>query len=267
MSSLKIKEEQDDPILDQILNDKFDEHKSLEFWTFMALSAKPRALFLDIGAFSGIFSLVATAANSNLKVIAFEPSAVTFGRLAQNIRINGMDLRVIPVNFAASNVSSLITFPHRYGIFNLCPGECIDQSQIDHTQTASAIKVDQLLSPIDSLPCYLNSKGIPLHPFSVIDGIKIDVERHEPQVLEGCRAVIEKFRPTFICEALGVDEEVCLIDFFDAYKYAHLKVEGERNMIFIAQEKYISQITGYNAWVKNKNFKLTGSVVSSFPVC
>lgn len=266
LSSIRIGHEHDDPILDQVLQGKFDENFSLAFWSFMAAAAAPGELFVDVGAFSGIYSLLAVKTNSQIKVVAFEPSTVTFGRLAQNIRINGLDIQIIPLNVAASDKVGFSSFPHQYGIYNLCPGECLSQQQIDHTQTVATIPIDKILEPVDSLPDYLNSKGVPFYPFTNIAAIKIDVERHELFVLKGGKSIITRYRPVFICEVLGDKEKFNLLDFFSHFNYETFEVPNERNMFFIPSEKYTSLIDSFKASDFCRRGKMMGSVTMSFLV-
>ncbi len=120
----------DDVILDQLVTGSFDENESLASWLFLASLARPKSLFLDVGAFTGVYALAACSVNPGIKVVAFEPSAVTFGRLAMNVRLSGFDLRVIPANLALSDTRGPVTFPHRYGIHNLCPGEQLGQVEL-----------------------------------------------------------------------------------------------------------------------------------------
>ena len=51
----------------------------------------------DVGAFSGVFALAAIAANDKCRVMAFEPSFVTFARLLVNIQANGFGGHIAPL--------------------------------------------------------------------------------------------------------------------------------------------------------------------------
>lgn len=238
----------DDVIRDQLESGTFDEYESLAIWLFLAKVSRPGSLLVDVGAFTGVYALAACAASRNVKAVAFEPSAVTFGRLAMNVKLSALDLRVIPANLALSDERGPVSFPHRYGIYNLCPGESLGQSTTDHTQTAFRVLGDDLLSETEDLPDYLNSTGIPLRPFRNVRAVKIDVERHEPCVLAGMSDVIRRDRPAVICESLGSVEERSLEAAFSEFNYSKLSIERERNILFLPAEVAGSFASAYGAW-------------------
>jgi FkbM family methyltransferase len=240
---------EDDPITHQIHESSFDEEESLNYWAFFTSNAPPDAVVLDVGAFAGLFSLVAVALRPGVKAVAFEASTVTFGRLISNILWNGFDLRVIPVNLAASNKLGFISFPHAFGIFSMSPGEMIAPvRQPDHSQTAATIPLDLMLEPPDRLPDYLNSRAIPFGPLNTIAALKIDVEGHELSVLEGSRNLLCNFRPPVICEALDSASVEALQNFFRGINYHTILVEHERNIVFVADENFSAVSGAYQAW-------------------
>ncbi len=240
---------EDDPITKQIHDGTFDEGETLNYWTFFTAHASPGAVVIDVGAFVGLFSFVATALRSDIKAVAFEASAVTFGRLVNNIGWNGFDLRVVPVNLAASSKRDFITFPHAFGIFSMSPGESINSTQQpDHTQTSATIPLDLMLEPTGRLPDYLNSKAIPFGPLNAVAAIKIDVEGHELFVLEGSRKLLDKFRPPVICEALDAKAAASQYEFFDSMSYRGIPVKNERNIVFIPREKVDEMARAYREW-------------------
>lgn len=151
---------EDDPIVAQIHAGTFDEPRTLNFWCSVIAHADANSLTIDVGAFTGLFSLVATALRSDIKSLAFEPATATFGRLLSNVVWNNLDLRIIPTNLAASNCFENIRFPHAYGIYTMSPGEALSSGQpIDHTQPTKCIPLDAILNE-GELPDYLNSKSV-----------------------------------------------------------------------------------------------------------
>jgi FkbM family methyltransferase len=240
---------EDDPIISQIHSGNFDEHESLNYWAFFVATALPNTIVIDVGSFAGLFSFVAAASRPDIKAVAFEASAVTFGRLVNNIVWNGFDLRVVPVNLAASSKQGFVTLPHAFGILSMSPGESVGSTrQPDHTQTAATIPLDLMMEPPNRLPDYLNSKAIPLGPMNAVAAIKIDVEGHELFVLEGSRKLLDRFRPPVICEALDSTAATLLHGFFDGIKYRSIAIRHERNIIFIPDERFDSINQAYHEW-------------------
>lgn len=249
MSAMTQGDKTDDPILDQLVSGTFDELNSLAYWIFSASVAQPQEIFLDVGAFSGIYALSAVTHNPSIKCVAFEPSAIAFGRLAQNVKLNGHDLAVIPANLALSASARSVTFPHRYGIYNLCPGESLGGVDVDHTQTATAVKGDVLLDAAEALPDYLNSKAIPVRPFRRISTIKVDVERHEPEVLRGLARVLTEHRPAVLCEVLDADAALAIDKVIKKSGYVRTDLLGEeRNALLLPSEQVERRTSVFRAW-------------------
>ena len=61
---------------------------------------------------------------------------------------------------------------------------------------------------------YIKKKAIPK-----IDLIKIDVEMHEPEVIEGFKEYLEEFRPVIIIEVLGINVAEKLNTLFNLKEY------------------------------------------------
>ena len=73
---------------------------------FEYLVQKERVIF-DIGANTGIYSLVAKAANSKSLLYAFEPSKNTFEKLLTNNEINGFDINCEKIALSNENSKSI----------------------------------------------------------------------------------------------------------------------------------------------------------------
>lgn len=70
-------------------------------------------VFFDIGANVGAYSLVAQAhTQGRCLVYAFEPSYATFASLCRNIHINGLQEKIVPLQLALSDATSLLTFKY-----------------------------------------------------------------------------------------------------------------------------------------------------------
>lgn len=226
---------EDDPIVPTMIDSSYDEPISLTFWSKLSEHASDGSVFLDVGAFSGLYSIVAAIENKKIKVIAFEPSSVTFGRLARNLLLNELDVRVIPANLAVGRNERALVFPHRYGVHTLCPGEGLAGQDVDHTQPASCVPLDALLQSPASLH-YIASKSMAFLPLGRVRAIKIDVEGAERDVLEGARALIETHRPVIIAEILSTAAAEELIDFSKSVRYRAVSVPSERNLVLLPDE-------------------------------
>lgn len=158
---------------------------SLELWINLC---KNSSVVFDIGANTGIYSLIAKCQNVNAKVYAFEPVKRVFEKLQENIRINNFD--VMCYEFAISNFNGKAI---------------IYDTDTEHTYS---VTVNQDLNPIgtDTKKFEINTITldtiIDQEKISKIDLIKIDVETHEPEVLEGYMKYIKRDEPTILIEIL-----------------------------------------------------------------
>ncbi|MEX2014104.1 MAG: FkbM family methyltransferase [Parcubacteria group bacterium] len=67
-------------------------------------------IFVDIGAHFGVFSIEAAKLFPNASVYSFEPDPENFYLLKQNIKLNNLEKRVIPENFAISSRRGILKF-------------------------------------------------------------------------------------------------------------------------------------------------------------
>lgn len=129
----------------------------------------PNDAFLDVGANSGVFSLVASAVLKDGVVIAFEPNREIFFDLCANIAANDAS-NIIPLNLALSDRDGFLPLETHEG----------------HSG-ATSLRTDgtgQRVFLIDPA----NLKALSLALDGKLTGIKIDVEGHELHVLRGLHA-------------------------------------------------------------------------------
>ena len=140
------------------------------------------ALFWDVGANVGVFTLYA-AASRGCRVLAFEPSAANFFALAKNIEINDLAGRVSAYCLAVAPVTAL-------GVINLdsmAMGAAMSQfgragegsryasGRVPIVQGVAGITIDDLVARFNAPP--------PTH-------LKIDVDGLELPILQGGAAVL-----------------------------------------------------------------------------
>jgi FkbM family methyltransferase len=151
------------------------------------------AVFIDIGANTGYYSLLAAILNRKIKVIAFEPAQGPLFYLKNNIQLNDLEKTISVYPIALSNHSGTVDFyevknrKYSYLKYNLGGiGSLIE----DSSKVVYSVKTEML----DSL--------LLENSFSGIDIIKIDTEGTENFILEGAEESIRKFQPIIICETL-----------------------------------------------------------------
>ena len=140
----------------------------------------PQAVFLDIGANCGWFTLCAARQFPTLAVHAFEPVPQTFGTLQFNIQLNGVR------NVRANNLGLWDSASELHFTSDLGP-----MNHIIPQPSATSVSV-----PCVELDPYVRQAAL-----SRVDFIKCDVEGAELHVLRGAKATLEQFGPTVLLES------------------------------------------------------------------
>jgi FkbM family methyltransferase len=145
-------------------------------------------VFLDVGANTGFFSLVAAGADPRVICHAFEPAPNVFAALQQNVRANGLEQQIVCRRSAVSDASGTtrLHLPDRNWSsatldergFRGAPG---------HIEEVTTVSLDDYAAT---------------HGLISVDVIKIDVEGFEHLVLRGARELLRRQRPAVVCECL-----------------------------------------------------------------
>ncbi|HUO34602.1 MAG TPA: FkbM family methyltransferase [Candidatus Acidoferrum sp.] len=197
---------------------KIDEEEALKFWwsyvvpyfdpareffdywgkdvadlQFLWHVLKPGMVFLDIGAYHGIYSLVAAKRlNGTGRVVAFEPSPREFARLRLHLGWNGIrNARAEHLAVAAAGGEK--------EFFQVSSG---DTSRGGLRAPTSNDLVRPLTVSVVSLDDYLRKASL-----DRVDVVKLDVEGGELDALRGASSLLERHRPMFICEVLDIATE------------------------------------------------------------
>lgn len=162
-------------------------------WIWKELCCSSEVIF-DIGANTGIYSLTAKALNPKAGVYAFEPSKHIFNRLLENSNANNFNIHC--KQLAVSNQTGnqvLFDLPYASDNASLSPEKMKNWEGYNGAIIEYEVKTITLSDYIEE-----NSIG-------KIDLIKIDVELHEPEVIEGLGQYLLKFQPIIIFEMLTAD--------------------------------------------------------------
>jgi len=163
------------------------EKQSLKAWIIFCRNA---TVILDIGANTGIYSLIASVVNKDARVFCFEPSIKVYKRLKENLLKNNLDSS-IALNIAVSNVNGFGKFYDFPGDYNLSASLNIEKSK---NETLESLTYDVKTMRIDTF--------IKENKIEIIDLVKIDVEMHEPEVIEGFGKTLDLFHPVILIEVL-----------------------------------------------------------------
>jgi FkbM family methyltransferase len=149
---------------------------------------KHDSVVLDIGANIGCHTIGLNnmCNDMNIRIESFEPQPIIYDILEQNITFSD-NTNMIPhkVGLGSSNTTIYTTMPNYYtcdnpGGFGLTYGDKLHQTDIE-----------------------IEIRTLDSYNFENVSLIKIDVECHEGQVIEGAKDTIHRCRPVMFVEILG----------------------------------------------------------------
>jgi FkbM family methyltransferase len=158
-------------------------------WKLFYRIARQSEVILDIGANTGVYTLIACAANPKCKVIALEPVPRVFDRLQKNVAMNNLEDRVEARKEAVSNFvgSAQLAVPDE---------DCPVMSSLDLDDYVRMYQLKHL--------------GLIDVPVTTIDNIcdrtptvnlvKIDVQGSEHLVIQGMQEVLTRAKPALIVD-------------------------------------------------------------------
>jgi len=159
------------------------EKESLRVWLKLCETSD---IILDIGANTGVYSLLAKATNPQARVYAFEPVARVFNKLQENIKLNNFDITTMEKAVSNADGTAIIydtAGDHTYSV------------TVNKNLNASKTQVVETKIVTITLNSFIKQNNI-----TKIDLIKIDVESHEPEVIEGFSEYIAQFKPSILIE-------------------------------------------------------------------
>ncbi|MGC5167001.1 FkbM family methyltransferase [Luteimicrobium sp. DT211] len=170
-------------------------YESLSTALFSAL-APGAGHVLDVGAHTGIFSLVAGASAPDVVVHAFEVVDRIARRTGTNVRLSGLEDRVRVHAVGVSSAPGTMTL-HRNAAVPMATGSSFEPfADRDAAKGAATTEVE-----VTTLDAWWEGEGRPR-----VGLMKIDVERHESHVLAGARELLTTEQPVLLAEVLSRDD-------------------------------------------------------------
>lgn len=178
--------------------------------------AKRSDVILDIGANTGVYTLLAKAANPEVKVYSFEPVRNTFKILQENIALNNCS-NVTLINDAISDKEGEAEF---YDMKDSILYEAsLEKAHVD------ALKHDRSRFTSYKVKIVPLTKVIEEHKIEKIDLLKVDVETHEPPVIAGMGEYLQKYQPILLIEILNEDVAKRLTPYFNSDDYVFYDID------------------------------------------
>ena len=228
------------------------EYQSVLFWEKLARNS---SVILDVGANSGFYSMVSKAINPSSKVFAFEPVPRNAEILKKNIELNDFDIELNQI--AASNINGSQMM---YDIPDIANNRqaSLSNSNYDEGNT-HAIQIESI-----KLDDFIRENNI-----DSLDLIKIDVEEHEVEVLEGFKESLTLYQPALLIEILNREISIKIEKLLREAGYAFfLNVSEEtglhevstldpkfgRNFFCFTSQEHCQRLSSVNPFIKEGNF-------------
>jgi len=183
------------------------EPTTINWWR--ELSKRSTYIF-DIGANTGIYSLVAKSLNPKAEIHAFEPLVRIYKILEANIQLNNLNS---PDAAIKAHRVALSDYSGQGKMYDL-PVEHMYTASLNrnvHAERGQPMQSVQEVVDVLRLDDFMRQEKI-----QGLDLIKIDVESHEPAVLRGMGECLRKFHPSLIIEIwnneVGIAVEAALTD-------------------------------------------------------
>lgn len=162
------------------------EKVSLSIWIKLVRNAD---VVFDIGANTGVYSLIAKSLNPQARVYAFEPVKRVFEKLELNNQLNGYDINCFERAASDSDGTAVIYDTSAEHSYSVTVGKNLNSPDVPVIMTnIETVRLDTIIEDLK---------------ISKVDLIKLDVETHEAEVIEGLGKYLEEFKPTLLVEILN----------------------------------------------------------------
>jgi FkbM family methyltransferase len=189
-------------------NLKYWESSSREIFSKLSLTSN---CAIDIGSYTGIYTLVAAKTNKQIATISFEPNPELFVVLAKNIKLNRVKnskLEQIALDKEIGSATLYLNHDHYTSI-----GSLIKSSSEGKQISVQKVTLDKYCED---------------HQVKAINLMKIDVEGNEINILEGAQLTISKFTPIILMEALSTSALESQFVFLNKFNYLRpIRVKGD----------------------------------------
>lgn len=222
INNLNYIEDDDMVVLSSMRSGGTFEPETTKLWN--TLCKQTNGLIVDVGAYTGIYAMLALKSTTDIPVVAYEPNPKTYKRMLCNIGLNFSDdekIRLTTLNKAISDKCGISYFMTKTML------EMSSACKLTDRVTPEQVEISTLDREMKSLPVGL---------------IKIDVEGHELMVLKGASYILDNYRPNLIIECLTTQEYNAVYKYLrNRYHYNvdPLPYDG-RNFHFYRENKFTS---------------------------
>jgi FkbM family methyltransferase len=201
-----------DRILDMVI--LASEDGKFEPETFEYIDTVEPKTFVDVGSYNGIYSIYC-AKNFCASCLAFEPNVRNWNLTLNNVIRNKVFNNIQTQGCALSNRNSRRQFFTNPSTQFTSAGSLVSDKKKPQIEEVDAMTFDSVY-----------------YPNKPIELIKIDVEGHELEVLQGMAKTLNRDKPNLIIECLADVEFHSVKEFLKEFGYEYIKNTDIRNNIF-----------------------------------
>lgn len=204
-----------DVIARMMSNGKAWEPQTREAWSWLVVhGCQADGMVLDVGAYTGVYAIA--AALMGRRVMALEPHPTNCARMLMNAALNSMRFEVM--TFAASDVSSV------RALYTNKPIDVMSDTATLLDDEPGMYGTEVLTTRVDDLPLACR-----------VGLMKIDVEHHEVEVLDGARGVLAACKPIVVVETLNTPAFDRVAMLLHVCGYKHVTTLDKRNAVYEAR--------------------------------
>lgn len=182
--------------------------------------SKDAHYILDIGANTGVYSLLAASVQPKAEIHAFEPINRVFDKLQKNIQANQFNISAHNIACGDQNTTTVIYDSHEEHNYM---ASLVQNAHANHDGSLEQ-KIE--VRTIDSLIESGVIKGVDL--------VKIDVEKFEPQVLAGFTK-IAALKPDFLIEILNDEIASAISQIIGQLDYLYFNIDEEKGAVLVSK--------------------------------
>jgi FkbM family methyltransferase len=197
---------------------------------------KDSDVIIDIGANTGIYSLVAKSIKPSSSVYGFEPVKRVYNKYVENCRLNNFNIKCFELALSDYDGEATIydtDSEHTYSV------------TVNKNTNIQNTKIIETKIHTKKLSSFIKENNI-----SSIDLIKIDVETHEAEVLKGMEEYIDIFKPSFLIEILNDEVGQEVEKYFKNLNYLFFNIDEIHSPKLVTK---IGKSDYFNYLICNKN--------------
>lgn len=196
------------------------EKESLKIWAHLSKKSK---VIIDVGANTGVYSLLAKNNNAQATVIAVEPVDINYAFLMDNIKQNQFDIKVEKIALSDKEGTGEMFMLKDTLNYMTSVNDNRYALHPEVQQNKEVVKIDIQIKPYSYVHNHYSLAGLDL--------VKIDVEGHEMAVLKGMRTYIEQYKPSILIEIIGDENAKELDVFFRQFGYTYVSIDEKKESV------------------------------------